>query len=99
MTKKFTYYKIRNEIYNESTDEIEYFGEEFDYEVDSKSLMDALADVLYELHFSFCKDEKQGKKAIMQFIMESDTFEQLCETYEEDLKDYFEEEALEEWDL
>lgn len=97
MPKKFTYTRA-TEHFNADFDEYEYYGEDFDYEVDDDSLLFALAQIIYEKHFGFCKDARTAKLQILQFIISSDIFEQLCETFEEDLKDYFESEAFEEWD-
>jgi hypothetical protein len=102
MSKVFKYEKIIGKFLLEDTDEYEEIAEEFDYEVEDKRLFEALADCIYRCYF---KDTdlayrvdylKNVTKGIEKFIKDACNLYDLVEVFEEELKNYFEEEAMEE---
>ena len=82
---KFTYTKITESCYLEETDEIEEFGDEFDYEPTRYDLERELQPII----------EKEYGFMAWQMIDDLDLIEEVAERYEEELKDIFEQEAME----
>lgn len=113
MSKTFRYTRqCGPSYYSEETDEDFCDEESFDYEVDSDQVSDACAELTYDDFFSTklkqipeVKDNKELQKqlrkviqqGISQFISELDVSDQTEEYFEESLKDYFEEDAMEAW--
>lgn len=104
MSKTFTYTKITEKVYLEGTDEYEEFGEDFEYEVDDEQLLDAVVDLVFDDYFrktelvDISNYGYEVRKGIRKFIEDDyDLFEKLVEDYEDRLKDYFEEEAMEDY--
>lgn len=91
MSKTFTYTKITHHAYLESTDEYEEFGFEFDYEVDDEDLRHALADIISVGYFD---GDKKSYDQVHSFIYDLDLVDTLVELYEDELRDYFEDEAF-----
>lgn len=91
MSKTFTYTKITQHVYLESTDEYEEFGFEFDYEVDDEDLRHALADIISTEYFD---DYNKGYDKVHKFIYDLDLVDTLVESYKDELRDYFEDEAF-----
>ena len=82
---KFTYTKITGSCYLEQTDEIEEFGDEFEYEPTIYELERELQPLI-ERDYGFWA---------WQMIDDLDLIEEVAERYEEELKDIFEQEAME----
>lgn len=69
-------------------------GFEFDYDVDEGSLLDAVSDLINEYYFEGKLNIKNFKKLLRDF----DILEDLVEGFEDELHDYFEQEALESYE-
>ena len=101
MSKTLKYTKITSSMYLEGTDEVEEFGEDFEYEVDDKDLIEAFAHIIYDCHFngkemkeyqSFYSQALQGLKS---FLEDNDyLLDDLFERYEEEILEYFKDEAM-----
>lgn len=89
MSKKFTYEIITECGYIENSDEYDYWGDEFEYEVDYRDVEDAIVDIVASGYFN------GDKKEIKEFLDDYDLYDYLAETLEDELHDYFEEEAFE----
>ena len=82
----------------------EYQEKEFEYTVYENKLLDAVVDLVFEDYFTKsilygnCDYGKAVRKGIEDFITTYDLLEQLVEDYEYELKEYFEEDAFEEYD-
>lgn len=93
--KTFTYTKITSSHGDED------YGYDFEFEADSNALLDAVADIAYRTYFSDCLWEvnkynfKRFISEFRRFISDTDILDALVEYYEDDLKDYFKEEAFE----
>ena len=101
MEKTFKYYRTTHCYSNEyeSYDE----GYDFEYTVDESELLEAVVDLIYEDYF-YDKDNElcwnvdyvtTVKKGIRSQINEEDSLADYVDHYEDDLKDYFEDEAME----
>ena len=91
MSKTFEYFKKTGEIIDRNG---EWDGDEgfwFSYTVDDKKLEQALLVLVDEYYF----DSKVKLKNLQKYIRDCDMKDTLMEMFEEELKDYFEEEALE----
>lgn len=97
MEKTFYYTKITESTYNESLYEWEDYGDEIAYTVGTSDLRWALAHILYDEYMSKEVDKSQRQIIIPilnRMLDNFDLVDELVETYEEELKEYFEEEAL-----
>lgn len=102
MSKTFRYTKFTKYHYCEFSDEWEEDGVEFDYEVEDKKLLPIIVNLVFEDYFEsdavYC-DNKDVVKAIKEnlkrFIEESDLIGVLADQYEDNLKEIFQEEAME----
>lgn len=106
MSKTFTYTKITQRVYLDYSDEWEEFGEEFEYTVEDSELLDVVADFVCDEYFDLVK--KKAKEngthtdlllGIMKFIGDHDLLDKLVEKYEQGLKDYFEDEAMDSYEV
>lgn len=98
---KFSYTKITKQVYLENTDEYEDFGDEFEYEPSDEDLIEAITDCIYDdylrektelsLNTSFVMIEKEF---IERFITDFDLVDKLTDIYENELKEWFEQEAM-----
>ena len=73
----------------------DYWGNEFEYEVDYRDLEDAIVDIIASSYLN------GDKKKIKEFLDDFDLYDVLTEVLEDELRDYFEEEAFEwarQWD-
>ena len=100
MTKTLHYEFTTESHYLEATDEIEEYGEDFDYEVSEKQLRQALPHIIYDMYFNgkemkeFESFYSQSIQGLQEFINDNDCIlGKLVEEFEEQLKDYYEEEA------
>lgn len=89
MSKTFTYEIITECGYIENSDEYDYWGEEFEYEVDYQDLEDAIVDIIAQAGY-FDGDKKEIKK----FLNDFDLYDSLADILEDELHEYFEEEAI-----
>lgn len=100
MSKTFKYFKKTGEIRGRDGewDGDEGFG--FEYEVEDEKLLEAVVDLVYEDYFmktelaDRCDYSIAVKRGLKKFIEDNDNLDELVEDYEDELKDYFEEEAL-----
>lgn len=93
MSRIFTYTSI--EEVGEVCGSIEEFGEKFDYEVKDDELLTAVAYMIWSDYFYMINCDKTFlKETISKFISDNDLLDNLVDIYEENLKDYFESEAL-----
>jgi hypothetical protein len=104
MTKTLHYEFTTESHYLEATDEIEDYGEDFYFEVDENEILNALPYIIYDMYFDgkemrdFQSFFSQAIKGLKDFIRDNDyMLMQLAEDYEEQLKDYFREEAYYEY--
>lgn len=70
-----------------------YEGYEFEYGVDEDDLIPAIVEFMCEDFFSNV-DKVEIKKGLTAILRNSDNLEHWVYYYEDDLKEYFEEEAL-----
>jgi hypothetical protein len=101
MSKIIRYTKITGSYYSDTCG-TEYEGDEFDYEVSESSIMEAIVDFLFRDYFSddnfICASKgltEEVKERLHKIIEDNYLIDEFMETYEEELKDYFEEEAFE----
>lgn len=103
MSKVFTYNKIINSVLLEGTDEYEEVAEEFEYEVQDNDLYEAVVDCIYSEFFkktdlAYRVDYALAvKKGLLNFVKSCCDLEALVDDYEEELKEMFEELAIEEY--
>ena len=106
MSKTFTYSRqCGPSYYSEQTDEEFYDTEDFEYEVDSSSIREALSEIITDDYFSKIPAVKNNKelkseieKAVASFIGDNDLEDDLADAYEDELKEHFEEEAFDSLD-
>lgn len=104
MSKVFTYERTIESGLLEDSDELEEFVEEFEYEVDEENLLDAVIELVYEDYF--CKSKLSNnieyrssvKQGLRRFIEYLGNLDDLVEEYESDLKDIFEQEAMDSYE-
>ena len=113
MSKTFTYTRqCGPSYYSESTDEDFCDEEDFEYEVDYEDVWAACAELAYNdfflkhlMNIPEIKENKELQKqmrkiiehCISMFISELDIQDQAEEYFDESLKDYFEEDAMDSW--
>ena len=68
----------------------EFHEEEYEFEVSLEDLQEAL----YEI---FAEEYNISVESAKNIVDEFDLYDQLEECFEDEIKDYFEEEAMEEW--
>ena len=82
--------------HSEETDEDFYETEEITYEADYDEVENAIVDIIAKGYFKNVVIDKQTfKKQLKDFLSDLDINDQLEEVFEDDLKEYFREEALE----
>jgi hypothetical protein len=98
----FTYTKITERVYLESSDEYEEFGEDFEYEPEEEDLQEAVIDLLFDFYFkkevidTFSVTQVIAiKKALKNFTDDNDNWEEMYRDFKDDLKSMFEQEAFE----
>lgn len=90
----FYYTKITEVAYLDGSDEYEYDGEDFEYEVDSEQIAKEVAELVNRDYFK-CGD---NSKAIELFISDCDILEEVAEMYYDELREIFREEAMESYE-
>lgn len=101
MSKTFKYFKKTGEIYGPFGEWDGDDGYYFNYEVDCEDLLDVIVDLIYIDYFETEATEllkEEIKNSLSKMIKEKELFETLFNKYEEDLKDYYEQEALDSQD-
>lgn len=86
----FKYFGKTGEIYDRYGDVDGYDGFEFEYDVDWHDVESALVELVNEHYF----EGKLDKKSFATFMRDFDMFDALAEGFEEELEDYFREEAF-----
>lgn len=102
MSKTFTYSRqCGPSSYSEYTDEEFYDEEDFEYEVSADKVIDALSELIFNDYFSNILSVKENKKTVLRIknaidslIKNCDMEETLSDIYEDELKDYFQEDAF-----
>lgn len=102
MGKVFNYTTTGRSFYDSLTDEFVEEGRDFQYEVSWQDVKEALVNIIFNRFFRpvptmMAKKEnvKKCKAAIEKFIFDTDIEEYLVDAMEEDLKEYFEADAIE----
>lgn len=97
MSKTLRYTKITGSYYSDICGN-EYEGDDFDYKVDDSSATKAIVEFLYMDYFreyNFSEEAQKKIKELLFCIIEDNyILDELLETYEEKLKDYFADEAF-----
>lgn len=88
--RTFTYTKITGHYYCQYSDEWEEDGVDFDYDVDNDRLMEAVVHILVRDYFS-----ETDVEYLKDFIRDNDLLDKLVDNYYEEIKEYFREEAFE----
>lgn len=94
MSKTFMYFKKTGELYDKFG---EYDGDDgfwFEYEVEDNKLFKALLELINDYYF----ESKANLKNIKSFITDFGMLDDLIEGFEEELKEYFEEEAIDSYE-
>lgn len=95
------YTKITGGGYIEGSDEWEEWGDDFDYEIDFHEELDALCHIILDVHFSNVavlnsECRKELLKSIKSMILQcDDALEYYERIYEDEIWDYFKDEAFE----
>lgn len=92
MSKIFTYGKIKNQVNLVDSDEFEDYADEFEYEVEDEDLLNAIIELVNSYYFN---NRIKGKD-LKNFLRDLDVLDELFDMFEDELKDYFEERAMEE---
>lgn len=93
----FTYSITVASGYCEETDEYDEEDISFEYDVAEDRIEEAIVDIIYNEYFGNC--ENQVRKNIRDFIDTYDLWDNLKDKLEDDLYDYFEDEAKNEVDI
>lgn len=101
MDRVFTYTRITNQYYLDSTDEWEEDGEDFEYEPEYDDLVEQIAKIIYCV-YNFKDSIDINKKyniidKIKEFIVDFDFVDILFDEYYDELKDIFKDEAFEQF--
>ena len=98
MSKTFVYTRqCGPSYYSEQTDEEFCDEESFEYEVSLDEIQEGLAEIIADSYFKDARVEGNYYdivKAIKSFISDNDLEDGLIETYEDELKDHFEDDAF-----
>lgn len=105
MNKTYTYTIITNEYYVAGSDEYEQEGEDIEYSPDEYEFIQALAEIIYKRYFkgnyvsdtmAYITPTIRGLKDLLE-EMDEDAFVGLIDMFDNELYDYFEEVAKEEY--
>lgn len=104
MEKTFTYQFTTKEYYIASSDEYECDYDEYEYTVENDELETAIVD---ELFYNYFKKEERLKFSVNQMCAiknalknltdDNDNWEDLADDFESELKEYFRDDAYEEY--
>lgn len=102
MGKVFNYVASGRTFFDSGSDEVVTEGIDFQYEVSWQECREALVNIIFRGYFKdlpMMMDKKEHvkacKKAIEKWISDYGIEEELLDAMEEDLKEYFEDEAFE----
>lgn len=102
MSKVLKYTKITGQYYLHHSDEWEYDGVDFEYEVEDDDILPEIVRFLFRDYFlsdkEIAKDEerkKSIKEKLKALIVENDLIGWFADIYEDELHDIFEKEAME----
>ncbi len=100
MSRIYTYFiPSGREHYSEATDENFCDEVEYDYVVTDSEIKSAIGDILFDTYFSKCKLDKEQrtlvKSALSSLLDDYELNDLLEDSLNDDLKDYFEEDAFE----
>lgn len=98
MSKTFEYFYKTGEIILPDGNWDGNYGEYFDYEVSDNELLSEIAKLVCDIYFNGNNSETV-RKGIEEFISDFDLLDDLVDTYESELKDIFEKEALKNYDF
>ena len=100
MSKKFTYQVTEKVVFNQERDENEEFGYDITYEASYSELLYAIEDIIYYRYFSKFNTELSANfidkvsSGIRSMLKDCDDIDSIADFFEEELHDYFKEEAL-----
>lgn len=95
---KFTYnFENYKQCFVDEDGEDYYSTEDYDFEVDIDDIRKTLAKLIYDDYFKNSKNE-EIINMIYKMIYDLDLDDDLIETYYDSLKDYYEDEAKEEFE-
>lgn len=92
MAYTFKYTKITGQYYLSYSDELEYDGVDFEYEVEDDKLLPVLVDIIYADYFDSFGERL--KESIANFIKDADLIDTIADYYQDALKEYFESDAM-----
>lgn len=74
-------------------------GENYEYDASRNEILEALADIVFDEYFKgdHVADFGTIQKGLKALIDDYDLLDEMFENYEEEVKDYFEDEAHYEW--
>ena len=101
----FTYFRKTGELYRDTPFGKEWDGDtgyDFEYEPKEEDLREAVVNILFEAYLdkdpriSFNKEQQQAIKKVLRTIIDGfDQWEGFYEEFYDELKEYFEDEAME----
>lgn len=105
MERTYTYKFETREYYLASSDEYEYDYDEYEYTPEDDELCSAIIECVYETYFEkIAKKNKWDngtkraiKKGLFTYTEDNDNWEDLADDFESELKEYFRDDAYEEY--
>lgn len=105
MERTYTYKFETREYYLASSDEYEYDYDEYEYTPEDDELYSAIIECVYEAYFEKISKEKKWdnetkraiKKGLFTYTEDNDNWEDLADDFESELKEYFRDDAYEEY--
>lgn len=105
MERTYTYKFETREYYLASSDEYEYDYDEYEYTPEDDELCSAIIECVYETYFEkIAKENKWDngtkraiKKGLFTYTEDNDNWEDLADDFESELKEYFRDDAYEEY--
>jgi hypothetical protein len=89
--------------FNHQRDEFDYEYVEYEFYPGDEELKEAIVEIMVDTYFSFedwgsfnSKQKMAIEKVFRNINNDNDNWEELCENYKDELKEYFEEQAREE---
>lgn len=105
MGKTFTYTRqCGPSRYSAQTDEEFCDEEDFEFEVSNEDIREALSELIFDNYFCNVPGLKDNKEMVLKikagiksFIWDNDFEDDLSDSYEDELKEYFAEQAADSW--
>lgn len=100
MQKTLIYTRPTEECYLDYSDEYEIYGEEFEYTVYEDDLLRAVVDLVFRDNFTntpLYGNADYGfyaREGIKEFIITCGLLEELVDYYDDEFKEYFEDDAM-----